>query len=199
MAVDAGVRRLVLLSARQWGELGWREGLAREEAVRDSGTGWTILRPVWFAQNFHEAPFLAEGIAAGEVVHGTGAGRHPFIDVEDIASVAVAALTDEAHHGRHYELTGPEALSIPEAVDLIAAAIGRPISTRALEPGPYREHLLARGHDGEAGDLASGLFDLIRSGRDARLSRGVQEALGREPRDFATYVRRAASAGAWRT
>ncbi|WP_049573719.1 NAD(P)H-binding protein [Nocardiopsis sp. SBT366] len=187
-AVKAGVRRLVLLSAREWVDTHLVEGLEREEIVRGSGTGWTILRPVWFAQNFSEEPFFARGVIDGDLVHGTGEGAHPFVDVEDIASVAAVALTDDRHHARHYSLSGPRALTVPDAAAIIAKATGRPISTRFLTEDAYRAHLVENYYSPGTADGVLALSALVRRGEDACLSDGVQRALGREPRDFADYV-----------
>ena len=48
----------------------------------------------------------------------------PFVDVDDIADVAVAALTEDGHVGELYELTGPRLLTFAEAVAEIGAATG---------------------------------------------------------------------------
>lgn len=196
LAAQAGVRRLVLLSAREWTDLGLTESLEREDIVRDSGLGWTILRPVWFAQNFSEEPFFSTGVSDGELVHGTGEGRHPFVDVGDIAAVASAALTDDRHAGQHYALTGARAISVDEAVQAIATATDRKIRTRALDTDAYRDYLDQHYPPG-VGESVIALSERIRSGEDAYLSDGVQRALGREPRDFLEYVDAAASEGAW--
>ena len=196
-AVGSGVRRLVLLSAREWADTGYAEGLAREEVVRGSGAEWTILRPVWFAQNFSEEPFLADGVKEGELVFGTGEGAHPFIDAEDIAAVAAAALTQDHHHGKEYELTGPRAITIAEAVEIIAIELGRPIRAYAATAEEYRAFLTERYYSPEGAEGSVAMSDFIRSGNDARVSDGVQRALGREPRDFTEYVRAAAASGAW--
>jgi uncharacterized protein YbjT (DUF2867 family) len=104
-ATRLGVRRLVLLSGR--GEPGAQRA---EQALQASGADWTILRSSWFAQNFSEN-FLLEPIRAGEVALPVGDVREPFIDIDDIADVAVAALLDEQHAGQVYELTGPRLLT----------------------------------------------------------------------------------------
>lgn len=198
-AVDAGVQRLVLLSAREWADTGYQEGLAREEIVETAGAGWTILRPVWFAQNFSEEPFLAQGIAEGELVFGTGEGRHPFIDAEDIAAVAAAALTKNGHDGQCYELTGPRAITTVEAVETIAAALGRPIRAHAASADEYLSYLAERYYSIEGAQGSVAMSEFIRSGQDERLSDGVEQALRRPPRDFADYARAAVAAGAWTT
>lgn len=87
LAVQSGVRSLVLLSGR--GEPGAQ---AAEDAVRDSGAEWTIVRSSFFCQNFSEG-FLADAIPSGEVAFPAGNVEEPFVDVEDVAEVAAAALT----------------------------------------------------------------------------------------------------------
>ena len=78
--------------------------------LQDTGADWTILRASWFAQNFSES-FLCEAIQSSEVVVPAGNVPEPFIDADDIADVAVAALTEDGHVGRLYELTGPRMLA----------------------------------------------------------------------------------------
>ncbi len=82
-AEAAGVRRLVLLSGR-----GEEEAQRAEEMIRASAAEWTIIRSSFFAQNFSES-FLLDVVAGGEVVLPAGDVGEPFIDVEDIADVAV--------------------------------------------------------------------------------------------------------------
>ncbi|NDL57204.1 NAD(P)H-binding protein [Phytoactinopolyspora sp. XMNu-373] len=198
LARKMGVRRLVLLSAREYVDMGLTVGITREEIVQRSGIDWTILRPVWFAQNFSEEPFLSAGVDDGEVLISTGAGRHPFIDAEDIAAVAVAALTEEGHAGRTYELTGPRAITVAEAVEAISTTIGRTIRFVPSSPDDYVDYLVSRGlYDKETALLVAGLTEYIRDGHDAHLSDGVQQALGREPRDFTSYVATTAASGRW--
>jgi uncharacterized protein YbjT (DUF2867 family) len=198
LARKMGVRRLVLLSAREGIEMGFTVTITHEEIVQKSGLEWTILRPVWFAQNFSEEPFLSAGVDDGEVLISAGAGRHPFIDAEDIAAVAVAALTDDGHNGQIYELTGPQAITVAEAVEAISTATGRTIRFVPSSPDDYVDYLVSRGlYDKETARLVAGLAEYIRDGHDAHLSDGVQRALGREPRDFASYVATTAASGRW--
>lgn len=199
LATARGVRRLVLLSSREGRDLAFEGSLAAERTVQESGVEWTILRPVWFAQNFSEEPFLSSGVAGGDVAYSSGDGAHPFIDATDIAQVAAAALTRPGHAGQTYELSGPRALTIPEAVAEIAAATGRELRTRPLTPEEHVEHLVAQGYYPRAtAETVGGLFAFIRAGHDAYLSDGVRRALGREPRDFTEYVKATAANGGWR-
>lgn len=198
LAVSHGVPRLVLLSAREWRDLAIEGALAAEQIVQESGAEWTILRPVWFAQNFSEEAFLSDGVARGELGFASGEGAHPFIDATDIAEVAVAALVEPGHAGQTYELSGPRAMTFPEAVTEIAAATGREIRTLPLTPEEYVEHLVTQGHyPRPVAESVSGLFAHIRAGHDAYLSDGVRRALGREPRDFTDYVKATTATGGW--
>ncbi|WP_229874993.1 NAD(P)H-binding protein [Streptomyces nojiriensis] len=197
LAVAFGVERLVLLSARDWVVPEGQEKLPCERAVRESGAQWTILKPSWFFQNFSEDPFITGQVQGGELVMSTGGGVEPFIDADDIAEVAVAALTEEGHGGQAYELSGPRLLSLASVVDEIARATGRVITYRPLPAGEFAAHAVAQGVPEEFAGLLNLLYGWIAEGRFATLADGVQRVLGREPRDFEAYVRTAAATGVW--
>ncbi|WP_346429107.1 hypothetical protein [Streptomyces luteoverticillatus] len=127
----------------------------------------------------------------------TGEGKEPFIDVEDIADVAVAALTEDHHASKVYELSGPEALTFGEAAGKIAAVLGREIRFVDLDGEAFLKGSVEAGVPEEHAGVLLGLFTAIRNGFDAHLSTGVRDALGREPRSFDAYARAAAGAGAW--
>ncbi|WP_439655791.1 NAD(P)H-binding protein [Lentzea sp. HUAS TT2] len=182
VAVKAGVTRLVLLSMR-----GAPDDDPFEAAVKDSGAEWTILRPTWFMQNFDEDLFAAP-VQHGELAVPAGQGIHPFIDVADIAEVAVAALTQPGHHGQTYDLSGPEALSFPEMLARIVAVTGNPVLYSDVEPDEFAASLRGLGYPDEIADLVTMLLVRVRTGEEAYLSDGVKRVLGREPRTFADYL-----------
>ena len=191
LAVRSGVSRLVLLSGR--GEEGARLG---EQAVETSGAQWTIVRASWFFQNFSEN-FLVNGVLGGEVAFPAGQVAEPFIDAEDIADIAAAALTEDRHVGELYEVTGPRLLTFAEAVAEISKATGRDIRYVATSAKQFRSALL---DSGLPPDFVTSLVNLITTvldGRNARLADGVQRALGREPRDFSDYARNTAGSNVW--
>ena len=190
LAVARGVQRLVLLSGR-----GEDEAKRAEEVVQASGIDWTIVRSSWFNQNFSEN-YLRDPVLDGEVVLPAGGVREPFIDADDIADVAVAALTEEGHVGRVYEVTGPRLLTFADAVAEIAAATGREIRYVQVSPEQYASALTEHGVPAEFVWLMNYLFTTVLDGRNAHKADGVQRALGREPRDFSDYARDAA-AGVW--
>ncbi len=143
LAVRNDVRRLVLLSGR--GEEG---ALLGEREVQDSGADWTILRSAWFSQNFGEGFFLDQ-VLGGEVALPVGSVREPFLDAEDIADVAVAALTEPRHVGQLYEPDGVQrALGQPPrdfsdyARRVAATGVWGGVHTR---PGPARAHASSGG------------------------------------------------------
>jgi uncharacterized protein YbjT (DUF2867 family) len=192
LALDNQVRRLVLLSGRR-GEEG---AILGETAVQNSGADWTILRSSWFSQNFSEG-FFVDQVLNGEIALPVGSVREPFIDVDDIAEAAVAALTDHRHVGRLYELTGPRLLTFAEATRQIAQAIGRDIRFVPLKMEQYTPLLAEQNVPADFGWLINYLFTDVLDGRNAYLTDGVQQALRRPPRDFADYVRDTAQSGIW--
>jgi uncharacterized protein YbjT (DUF2867 family) len=191
LAVKSGVSKLVLLSGR--GEV---EAEQAERVIQHSGVDWTLLRASWFSQNFSEAHFL-EPILQGELALPVGNIAEPFVDAEDIAEIAVEALTKPGHSGQLYELTGPRALTFAEAVNEIARETQRNIHFVAVPPQAYREALEQAQLPAQLIDLVLYLFTTVLDGRNTPIADGVQRALGRPARDFTDYVRRTAATGIW--
>ncbi|WP_116215294.1 NAD(P)H-binding protein [Streptomyces olivoreticuli] len=195
-AKAAGVRRLVQLSVRGIDQDGTHP---TEAAVRGSGLEWTVLRPCWFAQDFAAPDFFLPGVVEGEVRTPAREGREPFIDADDIADVAVAALTEDGHHGQTYDLSGPRALSITEALALISTATGRSIAHRHQTPTDYAAEQTAAGHPAADAEAIGAFLDQVSRGEDDYLSDGVERVLGRAPRPFEDYVKMTAEQGIWNT
>jgi len=192
LAVESGLEHLVLLSGR-----GEPEAEACEQTVQEAGVDWTILRSSWFSQNWSES-FLLEPVLAGEVVMPAGEIPEPFVDADDIADVAVAALTQEGHAGQLYELTGPRMMTFPEAVAEISRATGRQIRYHQVSPEQFSNGLADHGVPADFVWLLDYLFTTVLDGRNAHLTDGVQRALGREPIDFADYVRATSGTETWK-
>jgi uncharacterized protein YbjT (DUF2867 family) len=191
LAVDSGVRRLVLLSGR-----GEPEAEKAELALSESGADWTVLRASWFNQNFSES-YLLDPVLDGRLALPAGTVPEPFVDADDIADVAVAALTEDGHAGRTYELTGPRALTFADAAAEISAATGRPVGYEPLTPAEFAAELTEVGVPPEVVELLDYLFTTVLDGRNEQPADGVRQALGREPRDFADFARRTAATGVW--
>jgi len=191
LAVESGVQHLVLLSGR-----GEPEAQRCEQIVRESGTAWTLLRASWFSQNFSEN-YLLEPVLAGEVALPVGNVGEPFVDADDIADAAVAALTDDRHRGQLYELTGPRLWTFAEAIAEIARATGRDIRYVEISADEYASALTQADVPPMISTLVMYLFKEVLDGRNARIADGVTRALGRPPRDFTDYARDTAATGVW--
>ena len=196
LAVENGVRRLVLLSGRGEPEAERAELALREVVDAKAGAEWTILRSTWFMQNFSE-DYMLEHVLSGEIRLPAGDVPTPFLDADDIADVAVAALTEEGHAGQLYELTGPRSLTFAEAAAEISKATGREIRYVPVSLEEHAAEATEHGVPAEVVELLTYLFAEVVDGRNASTTDGVRRALGRQPRDFADYAREAASTGVW--
>ena len=196
LAVESGVRRLVLLSGRGEPEAERAELALREVVDAKAGAEWTILRSTWFMQNFSE-DYMLEHVLSGEIRLPAGDVPTPFLDADDIADVAVKALTEEGHAGQLYELTGPRSLTFAEAAVEIAEATGHEVRYVPVSLEEHAAEAAEHGVPAEVVELLTYLFAEVVDGRNADTTDGVQRALGREPRDFRDYAREAASTGVW--
>lgn len=191
-AKRAGVKRLVLLSGR-----GEPEAQACEKIVQESGLKWTIVRASWFNQNFSEGAFI-DMVLSGAITLPAGDQVEPFVDVDDIADVAVAALTEDHHNGEVYELTGPRLMSIADVAADLARAIGREVAYVNVPHAGFVAEVENSGAPKEVVWMLDYLFATVLDGRNAHLTDGVQRALGRPPKDFADYARDVAATGVWK-
>jgi uncharacterized protein YbjT (DUF2867 family) len=191
LAVACGVRRLVLLADRAAAE-----AERCEQAVRKSGAEWTIVRAGFITQNFSEA-FLVELVRAGVVALPVGDIAEPFTDAEDIADVAVAALTENGHAGRIHEVTGPRLITFADAVGEIARATRREIRYLPVTPEEFLSSLTSRGVAKEYATQLTGLMVEVFDGRRSNITDTVERVLGRPARDFTEYVRETSVTGVW--
>ena len=188
-----GVKRLVLLSGRGEDEAQVCEGL-----VQSSGLDWTIVRASWFNQNFSEGGF-AEMVTKGAITLPAGRTPEPFVDVDDIADVAVAALTEDGHHEEVYEVTGPRLMTMADVADDLSRAAGRSVEYIDIPHEAFAAELARSDMPEDVAWILDYLFATVLDGRNAHLCDGVQRALGRPPKDFLDFAHDAAAAGAWRT
>ncbi len=191
-ATEQGVQRLVLLSGR-----GEEEAQACERIVQDAGVEWTVVRASWFNQNFSEGEFLGMVLDGAITLPATDIPE-PFVDADDIADVAVAALTEDGHNGEIYEVTGPRMLTFTEVAKEISRAAGREVQFIQIPKQAFAGAIVESGAPEEIAWLLNYLFDTVLDGRNAYVCDGVQRALGREPTDFAKYAHRIAASGVWK-
>lgn len=186
----AGVEKVVLLSGR-----GEKNAQVCEQIVRDSGLAYTLIRAGWFNQNFDEGHFLGS-VLEGVIALPVGDSVEPFVDCDDIADVAFAALTDDKHNGELYELTGPELLNMNQVAEILSKAAGHEVR---YQPISFEEHeaVLTQHMGPEFAKFLTELMREVMDGRNEWLGDGVQRALGREPGSFEAYARKVAASGIW--
>jgi len=191
-AAKAGVRQIVKISdlgsspdshlvhARWNGEI--------EQAILRSGVAYTFLRPEFFMQNF--LLVIAPTVTAEDAFFApTGEGRVPFVDIRDIAEVAVAALSEPGHENRIYDLTGPENLSFGDVARILSEAVNRDISYEDVAPEVARETLVRTGlPDWFAGDLVE-LFSQVRAGHGGAVSSAVADVTHHPARSLRQFLR----------
>lgn len=190
-AKAVGVKRVVLLSGR-----GEEEAQACERIVRDAGMEWTIIRASWFNQNFSEGAFI-DMVLKGAITLPAGDTPEPFVDVDDIAEIAVAAFTENRHVGEIYEVTGPRLMTMAEVAADLSAATGREIAYIDIPHAMFVAEISRSGAPKDVAWMLDYLFATVLDGRNASLTDGVQRALGRPPKDFADYAREMTASGIW--
>ncbi len=191
LAYREGVRRMVLLSGR-----GEPAAQKAEQVLADTGLEWAVVRASWFAQNFSEG-YLLDPIREGHLALPVGEVGEPFIDVDDLADVAVAALTRTDLLGRVLEVTGPELLTFAEAVEAISAASGRAVSFETIGLQQFSAGMAEVGVPSYVVELLRYLFAEVLDGRNQSVTGVVEEVLERPARDFTTFAAEAARTGVW--
>jgi uncharacterized protein YbjT (DUF2867 family) len=184
LAIDAGVKKMVLLSGK-----GETEAENCERIVIGSGIDYTIIRATWFNQNFSESFFL-DPILAGHVTLPKPEARVPYVDTDDIADVAVEVLLDEKHNGKIYQLTGPRLLTFADVVEEISEVTGRDIQFTPVSMDDYVNTLKQHGLPDDYVWLINYLFTEVlgRNGND-EISGDIEQILGRKPKDFSEFAR----------
>ncbi|WP_428957221.1 NmrA family NAD(P)-binding protein [Streptomyces sp. cg35] len=182
-ARTAGVHRAVLLSSSAVPAGGPAVGRVHQALPRLFDQ-WTVLRPSWFMQNFTGAHPQALSVRENSAIwSATESGRVGFIDAEDIAAVAVHALTDEEAPNADLVLTGPQALSYDDIAAIITEVTGRGVSHRRLSYEQLRDRH-AEQMPVEFAELLAGMDRAIAGGAEDRLTDTVRRLTGRPPRSF---------------
>ena len=186
------VKKLVLLSGK-----GEREAQLCEQVVIHSGLDHTIVRANWFNQNFSEN-FLVESVLEGHVALPFAEMKIPFVDANDIAEVAVKALTEDKHNGKIYELTGSEGLTFREAVSIISEASGRDIQFTGISVKSYVEAMRQQNIPEDFIWLIEYLFtEVLGNPGNSEITSDIEHVLNRKPVSFQEYAEKTASTGVW--
>jgi uncharacterized protein YbjT (DUF2867 family) len=161
-----------------------------EQAVRSSRHDWTILRPSWFMQVLTDPRFYRDRIAdAGELPFSSGGARVAWIDAGDIAAVAGRALLEDGHAGQVYELSGPQALSLPRTAELLSRAAGHPVAHRETTVEDA-----VSGTEGFERDLTALTFERVHAGSFSVVTGTVERVTGRPARTLQAFLADAAPA-----
>lgn len=190
-AKEHAVQRLVLLSGR-----GEAEAQACERIIQQSGIEWTIVRASWFYQNFSEGAFI-DMVHSGQITLPAGDTPEPFVDVDDIAEVAIAALTEAGHAAEIYEVTGPRLMTFSDIASELSKVTDREISYIQVPHEAFVAGVKDSGAPKDVVWMLDYLFSTVLDGRNAHLTDGIQRALGRPPKDFSDYARDVAAKGIW--
>ncbi len=188
-AVEAGVERIVYLSflsaAPQATFTFARDHWRTEEHVRSTGVGYTFLRDSLYL-DFVPALVGPDGVIRGP----EGEGRVAAVARKDVAEVAVAVLLDDAHDGRTYEVTGPEAFTLGEAAEELSRVSGRTITYHAetLEEA-YASRASYGAPDWEVEGWVTS-YAAIAAGEMAAVSETVSSLTGHAPISLADFLRR---------
>jgi len=191
VAKAEGVEQLVLLSGR--GEDGAQKA---EIVVQESGLRWNIVRASWFMQNFSES-FMLEGLQDGMLVLPQPKAKEPFIDVDDIAEIAVAALTKAELANQLFEVTGPELLTFSQCIADIATASERSIDFLPVPVDAFLAGAKAQGVPDDMSWLVKELFVNVLDGRNEFITDTVEQVLGKPARRFSQYVDVTSPSGVW--
>ncbi len=186
-AIDAGVRRFVLLSSSLIEEGGPAMG-AVHAVLRRSAPEWAVLRPSWFMENFTIDPHLSSIRYEGLIYSASGPGRVPFIATADIAEVGFRTLTDPTPVNGDLVLTGPDLLSYADVAKLIGDARGTPVHHQNLNPGALAGRLEGFGIPGPFAAMLAQLDQAIAAGAEDRTTAAVETATGRPPIRLADFV-----------
>jgi len=153
-----------------------------ENIVKATNLPWTILRPDWFMQNF------AGFVAMGMVAFPAGPGKTSFVDVRDVAEIAIKALSEKGHTHRIYRLTGPDPMTFESAANRISAALGRDVPFVGITPDDLRNALIEQGAETWYADMNAEMTFAVREGFTFNPSNDIEFLLGRKPRSIETYV-----------
>lgn len=159
-----------------------------EDDLRAHGPAWTFLRPSFFMQNLSSPPHREDIAERDEVYVPAGGGRTAFVDVRDVAAVAVKALTKAGHEGHAYELTGRDALGYAEVARILSEVAGRTV--RYTDPLPWRfwRRMRQRGLPQAYVGVMLALYSACRFGLAAHTGGETERLLGRAPVSFRRFA-----------
>lgn len=197
LAVQKGVKRLVLLSGSLL-EVGDGPMMAQvSKYISLLGVEWTVLRPSWFMENFSEMEHGHSIRSEDRILTATGEGKVSFVSANDIAAVAFRALTDEVLHNTDHLILGPELFSYDDVAEILTKKLGREITHVKLTEDELADAMTNFGIPGDYASLLAQLDTAIKNGEEERLNSVILDVTGREPIRFQEFVERCVEKGVW--
>lgn len=162
-----------------------------EKMIEVSGIPYTFLCPTFFMQSF--ATFFPQKIKEqGTFYLPAGDGKVSFVDVRDIAAIAVEALTnnnDGRHNGKAYNITGPEAISFGQAARILSEQVGKKISYVSISEDVARKGMKEIGWNEWRINFLIELYNIIKQGYLEEISTPVEEATGKRALSFSQFAK----------
>ena len=157
-----------------------------EEAIRTSGVPYTILRTLYFMQNF--GPMYAHSIiTSGMIFAPLGNARISYVDARDVGAVAAHLLTEEGHRYQECEVTGPEALSCGQLAEIFSTILDVPVRYTAISDEDALQVLLKR-YSAWTAHAVLTLLQFYRQGGGASVTRVIEEVTAHKPCTVVTYL-----------
>ncbi|MEA5603471.1 SDR family oxidoreductase [Nostoc sp. UHCC 0252] len=182
----AGIEHIVFLSLLGAEHNSFVPHSKIERYINQLGIPATFLRCSFFMQNLHTT-HRQDIKTYGELLLPAGNGKTSFIDVRDIAAVAVRTLTEDGHQSRAYALTGGEALTYYEVADIFTSILGKPVR---YHPNALkfirRMHSLGLSIDFILVMLA--IYTTARLGLAGDITSDTEQLLNRSPLTMRQYV-----------
>ena len=157
-----------------------------EAMLKSSGIAWTMLQPTFFMQNF---PGVASMIKGGAIYMPTGNGKAAFIDVRDIAAVAAAALSEDGHAGKAYELGGPQSLSYADVAATFSKVLGRAVKHVDIPPDAAKKSMMDAGLPQWRAEAINQLSAHMKAGNYDRTNDNVKRIGGKDPITLDSFIR----------
>lgn len=170
------------------------EHLKIEDYLIDSGLKWTIIRPSQFMQLYLPGTHSGVDLAEDALILPIKNAMETPVAVEDVAKACVALLTQEGHESRFYEMTGPDAMTMTNACEIISDVIGRKISYRDINFDDYRSRLTKLGFSSGGVELLTQLSKERIKSIESYVRMESHQRLGIRPTNFAEFIFRNRSA-----
>lgn len=158
-----------------------------EEAIKASGIAWTFLRPGGFMSNTLRWAYPIKN--RGIVYAPFSSDKVAIVDPYDIAAIAACALTQAGHEGKVYDISGPEALSITEQVEVLAKALEKPIQVVEVRPLDAQKSMELAGLSAILADAVIQTLSQAKDDFSAQVLPTVRQVTLRDPRSFEQWVK----------